>query len=187
MWMRWNRASSVGNSPLYFRSEKLRASMHHCLKFLMVHDQTYLVEIILTYARTPWCWGCGQCKTYVDERHRGQTDVRFLWIYRTKANVKSKTLESYLTAELYERSECCEVRCNFFEQLLWLRNREQAIQLLHELSTDEVHQWCYCLRLQKTEYPRGIDRRILVGESFSQGITQKNTVICKLTVPGRPR
>lgn len=45
----------------------------------------------------------------------------FRWIHQTKANVNTKTTESSVTAELYERITCCEVLRRSVIYLSWLR------------------------------------------------------------------
>lgn len=130
---------------------------------------------------------CGERQRLVDERPRWQTDVWFLWMHRITANVSSIITESSVTVELNKRSTYCEVLHHSIEQLSWLRSRWWENQIGHAFIAEIKPQRRYCFCMPRTEYPRWIDRSVLIRKSPGKCISQKMTVVWKSAFCGRWR
>lgn len=157
--MCWNRTLGGGNSP----TGALLCHWHTSTRSLLNIVVDARSNINGRICRHPGAWDYVERERLIDDRSLGLYDVGFLRIHRLKVNFNIKTTDFSLTAEMYERIGCCEVRRHFPE--LW-----------HEL------QWRHCICLRRTDFPKRIDRLILIGESPDQDISQKTTVVWKPSV-----
>lgn len=110
MYTYWNHVSLVGIKPKAARIAAvfLIVDMEHkrapIVKHLCWRTTTHILrKLVLRMAEGERLWR-------INERLWGQMDVESLWIHHTTVNVSNSTTDFHPTAELSEKSACCEFK-----------------------------------------------------------------------------